>query len=431
MSIADDLVAAFAPWLGITEVPSSRAKILALDDLWLYWPFEEVSGGAGAVTQDASPNNRDGTLAQDFNLGYSSLIPTEPEGLSVASNVVHNANAVQAVGTPFQPAQACTIGMRVRASTSNSPAIIGNSSNGPRLTLGGTGTLTFDGDTASGGATAAFPAGTLPLDGEVHSLFFKVDDGPNTAEVLIDGVSKGVLSYGDAVPGTGNFRLGSHAGSNGGQVEYDDVFITTGLVDNETLAAIHALWLEYGVDPLEDYLRTIGEMFTEVELYAFDTDEEEGWTILLDVDRCPYEALPYLAQYVGERLPPGLTDAAARQWIRDAPNQERGTISSIVKAAKRYLTGPQLVTLIERDGDPDAITVVTYTAQTPNQALVARELETVVPADITLNYIVSAGQTWSQVQVTHATWNSITDGDPATWADLMAATPDGTYGGGG
>src|SRR3954452_18712789 len=106
-------------------------------------------------------------------------------------------------------------------------------------------------------------------------------------------------------------------------------------------------------------------MFTEVELYAIAEDDDQGWVILFDPDRCPAPALPYLAQYVGERLPVGLSEPLQREWIKDAPNQRRGTPMSIFLAAQRKLTGSRLVSMRERDGgDPDKLTVVTYTAQT-------------------------------------------------------------------
>ena len=169
-------------------------------------------------------------------------------------------------------------------------------------------------------------------------------------------------------------------------------------------------------------------MFSQVELYALDTEDDfEGWTILLDVDRCPREALPYLAQYVGERLPMGLTEAEERQWVRDAPNQIRGTIKSIVDAAQRYLTGGKTVTVIQRDGGADKLTVVSYTDQTPNSAQVLAELNKVVPADISLTYVVNSGQIWSQVIATDPDWTNTISESP-TWADLMAETPGGTYG---
>jgi hypothetical protein len=199
----------------------------------------------------------------------------------------------------------------------------------------------------------------------------------------------------------------------------------------EDLIAQHQPWLtlpdgSYNQD-LEDYLTVIGDMFAPFELYALDTDDGPGWSILLDVDRCPAPALPYLAQYVGERIPVGLTEDQQRQWIRDAPNQRRGTVPGIVNAARRYLTGTQLVTVIERDGGPDKLTVITYTTQTPNPAALEYELRyRQVPGDITLNYQVVSGQTYAQLNIDEPSYAAMEAAYP-TYADVEADTPGGTH----
>ena len=204
---------------------------------------------------------------------------------------------------------------------------------------------------------------------------------------------------------------------------------------------------------LETYARAIGGMFAEVEMWAEDSPTLPGWGILLDVNTCPAKALPYLAMYVGERLPAGITEAAAREWIRDAPNQVRGTPYSIFRAAQRYLTGQRTVQIIEREpsggttqtwtaatvggtwaavgttyatwaqvlrgssDDPDRITVITYADETPNQAQVLAELRTVVPADIVLNYQLLTGQRWVDVAGAYATWAAVKAAN-LTWDDV-------------
>jgi hypothetical protein len=199
----------------------------------------------------------------------------------------------------------------------------------------------------------------------------------------------------------------------------------------EDLIAQHAPWLtlpdgSYNQD-LDDYLTVIGDMVAPFELYVLDTDDGPGWSILLDVDRCPVAALPYLAQYVGERLPVGLTELEQRQWIKDAPNQRRGTPLGIVAAARRFLTGSGLVTLIERDGGPDKLTVVTYTAETPDPVALETHLRRYqVPADITLNYQTVDGQTYAQLAATHATYADVAAAY-ATYADAAADTPSGSF----
>jgi hypothetical protein len=170
----------------------------------------------------------------------------------------------------------------------------------------------------------------------------------------------------------------------------------------------------------EDYLRAIGEMFAETELYSADSDDGEGWTILLDPDRCPPGALDYLAQFPGERLPAGLSDALKRERIKDRANQLRGTTWSIFAAAQRSLTGSRLVAITEQyTADPDKIRVVTYTAQTPNPAQVLADLLEVVDIDLSLTYETLDGQTWNDAGAAYATWNDA-GAAYATWNDAAA-----------
>ena len=118
----------------------------------------------------------------------------------------------------------------------------------------------------------------------------------------------------------------------------------------EDLIAAFEPWL---TDDLEAYLTSVGSMFAEVEEYAADTEDFEGWSLLFDPARCPASDLPYLAQFVGEVLPVGIGETATREWITDAPNQSRGTLLSVVAAAQRTLTGSRAVSIRSRDAiDP-------------------------------------------------------------------------------
>jgi hypothetical protein len=179
---------------------------------------------------------------------------------------------------------------------------------------------------------------------------------------------------------------------------------------------------------LEEYLRAIGGMFSEVELYSVAADDELGWSVLLDTDLCPPKALPHRAMYAGERLPVGISDVMAREWIKDAPNQIRGTVASIVRAAQRRLIGQRTVQIDERSGvggtdDPDRLIVNTYTSETPDPAGVFADLRRdVVPGDIVLVHQVLGGQTWASVRTTYATWAAVRTANP-TWQDLRHATP--------
>lgn len=182
-------------------------------------------------------------------------------------------------------------------------------------------------------------------------------------------------------------------------------------------------------DDLRDYLEVVGSMFSETELYALsEEDDELGWSILLDPDVCPAPALPYLAQYVGEQLPVGISEPDAREWIKDAPNQRRGTLESVVRVAQRSLSGDRIVQVRQRTGSgvilpEDQITVQTYTTQTPSMEQLRRDLENdAVPYDIDLELVVLPGQTWADVNASNAHWSNVKTDNP-TWLDLQGRTP--------
>lgn len=125
-------------------------------------------------------------------------------------------------------------------------------------------------------------------------------------------------------------------------------------------------------DPNNDYaLKTVAygfaQMFKQAEQYGrTDEDGNPGWSILFDVSRVPADALPYLAQYVGERIPVGTSEADARARIVAKQNQQRGTPASIIAAAKSKLYGNKFVALIERlNGDAYKMRVITNAYETP------------------------------------------------------------------
>lgn len=189
----------------------------------------------------------------------------------------------------------------------------------------------------------------------------------------------------------------------------------------------------YMTQDLADYLSAIAAMWNELESYVGLYDEEEGWQVLLDPTRCPAPALPYLAQYVGEVLPQGLGEEESRQWIIDAPNKRRGTVTGIVRAARRTLTGSKAVTLLERSGSgtggetvEDVITVHTYTSETPDANRVLQDIRSNMPADIVLKYSVTAGQIWGDVDGTYATWGAV-KAHYASWnevrSDIVGLSP--------
>lgn len=171
------------------------------------------------------------------------------------------------------------------------------------------------------------------------------------------------------------------------------------------------------------FVNAIGSMFELVEEWVRDSEDGPGWSLLLDLDRCPPEALPWLAQFVGVRLLPDSTAVEQRARIASTDGFSRGTPSSIRGAAAATLTGTKTVVFRERyGGDAYALTIVTYTAETPDEAATRRAIVAQKPAGIVLDYHASAGQDWESVRVGFATWDAMKAAYP-TWNSVKTATP--------
>lgn len=189
------------------------------------------------------------------------------------------------------------------------------------------------------------------------------------------------------------------------------------------LVAQHEPWISAD---LTTYLQVIATLYSEVELYAFDTTSEEGYVILFDPTNAPQAVLPWLAQWIGERFPPGLTTGLQREWIGDRPNAFRGTVLSFVRAAQRTLIGQRTVSITERSGgDPDTVAIYTYTSETPSSAAVLANLKTVFPASMILVYSTGAGQTWNGVKTGSfgSAWGSsgtTVKGHYTHWSDVAS-----------
>lgn len=167
------------------------------------------------------------------------------------------------------------------------------------------------------------------------------------------------------------------------------------------------------------YVGGIASMFDQIETYARDDLSDPaaprpGWAIIMDADRCPPEALPWLAQFVGVDDRPALADVQRRAWIKGTGGMKRGTPSSLVAAAKQYLTGSQTVILKERDpsvasafGGAYGLTVLTYTSETPDTNAVLNALLAQKPAGIILAYSTVTGWTYLTERTTYTTYTAL------------------------
>jgi hypothetical protein len=163
---------------------------------------------------------------------------------------------------------------------------------------------------------------------------------------------------------------------------------------------------------------SIASMFDQIEMYARDQEDgTPGWGILLDVDRCPIEALPWLAQFVGVILPAGLTEAQQRDRIRNTDGFKRGSLGAIIAAAQEGLTGDQTVIWRERDasvspsfGGAYGLTILTYTAETPDGNLVRNKILSQKPGGIILNYATITGGSYLLLRTTYTDYTDVESG---------------------
>ena len=180
---------------------------------------------------------------------------------------------------------------------------------------------------------------------------------------------------------------------------------------------------------LTNYISALGSMFDTVASLLQESGDPSSpatytpsWSTLLNVQTCPTQFLPYLAQFVGASVPPGTDDATARNTIQMLPAQHRGTPAAIVAAAQSQLAAPQTVTLFERQnsiGGVDAYRAVLIVFQ--NQLLttlqaVRTAVELVKPAGIQFTYIATSGFLWSQAI---NSWQQ----DTMSWQQTLSIQP--------
>jgi hypothetical protein len=131
-----------------------------------------------------------------------------------------------------------------------------------------------------------------------------------------------------------------------------------------------------------------------------DTQYSPGYSSILDINRCPTYALPWLAQFVGVRFPQPQSDAVMRAAIVNESAFQRGTIGVIEAAANAQLISPYVVTVHERTSfignvigyDPYAI-LVTYPLNGANS--------------LTWGQVFSDFSDWAAVESAYATWGAM------------------------
>lgn len=107
------------------------------------------------------------------------------------------------------------------------------------------------------------------------------------------------------------------------------------------------------------WLDGMGKQQQLVDDLCRDNQNFPGWSIIMDVSRCPTYALPWLGQFLGVRFNPLqiVSDAAMRAAISAQGNFGRGTVAAIKAAGAQFLGPGGYINVIERVPDPYSLTI--------------------------------------------------------------------------
>lgn len=128
---------------------------------------------------------------------------------------------------------------------------------------------------------------------------------------------------------------------------------------------------------------SVARRWQYVEDLSRPGDGSEGWSPLVDIERIPDgtgpldegNGLPFLSQFKGVTLLPGMTPDQQRERIHNTDGFVRCTSDAIEFAAKRHLTGTRTVYINEREGGlAKHIGVVTYTTETPDPTVTFNDI---------------------------------------------------------
>lgn len=182
------------------------------------------------------------------------------------------------------------------------------------------------------------------------------------------------------------------------------------------------------------YCSALGSMFQIMEDYGRDqvvgSKLAPGWSQILDPSRAPTAALPWLGQFVGVHVTAGLSDEAMRLQVTGVGGWQRGTPAAMIAAAQATLTGTKSVTVIERNGSPYNITVITKTSETPNPAATRAALISQKVAGLTLDYVNIDGQIYYDLLNTNGLTYSNTFTIYANYQNLLLNNQQAGGGGG-
>lgn len=105
------------------------------------------------------------------------------------------------------------------------------------------------------------------------------------------------------------------------------------------------------------WLAGVGELIQTVDTLCRDSYDTNGnaapgWSQVLDIDRVPTYALPWLSQFVGVVGNPNLRDDIQRHQILNPQGFARGTPAAIIAVANQFMSVGFTATIVERDTSP-------------------------------------------------------------------------------
>jgi hypothetical protein len=170
--------------------------------------------------------------------------------------------------------------------------------------------------------------------------------------------------------------------------------------------------------PLLNFLGAICDSYLQdIEDLASDQGPQTGWATILDPDQAPSYALGWLAQLVGVRMNPSLSDADNISLIKEPVGWQRGSPGAIRAAILPYLTGTKSLILTERyTGDAYKVLVNTITGEVPDTAKMQAAALAQKPAGILMTFTAQLGQTYLQLRTAKATYTIA----KAAYADYTA-----------
>lgn len=170
--------------------------------------------------------------------------------------------------------------------------------------------------------------------------------------------------------------------------------------------------------PLAHYIAAKYGPLEDVASWVRDSDDGPGYSMLLDIDRCPVEALPWLAQFKGVVIPDGLTETAQRDWVRSAEGQRRGMTDALVRAGQRHLTGTKSVRVLERvGGNAYDITLQVRTSECADSVVTLADFKSAKRIGVRLTLVVSNDEIWDGAALT---WSAV--GAGITWDTATVGT---------